>query len=87
MYRFDERDRTVLAWLCACGFFLLCGGLAGGLRWRYYPTVKGAEVTPLTVCLQLGYLALCLTPMLINVRADSLWRKRPPERKGDTNDV
>lgn len=87
LYRFDSRDKAALAWLCGCAFFLLCGGMAGGLRWRYYPTIKGAAVTPLTVCFQLAYLALCLTPMFINIRADSLWRKRPAEPKGDVADV
>ena len=74
IYRFDERDRMVLLWLLFCGFFLTCGWIAGGLDWRYYPTIQGVVVTPLTLCFFLGYLALCLTPVMINREEDRKWR-------------
>nr|WP_300680687.1 hypothetical protein [uncultured Acetatifactor sp.] len=47
---------------------------AGGFYWRYYPTVKGAAVTPLTVMMQMCYLALCLTPVILNRREDHVWK-------------
>ncbi|MDB7954815.1 energy-coupling factor transporter transmembrane component T [Flavonifractor plautii] len=75
IYRFDDRDRMALGWLLYCGFFLCCGAALGGFAWRYYPTVKGAPVAPLTVCLQAVYLALCLTPVLLNIRADRTWSR------------
>ena len=75
IYRFDSRDRSVLAWLIYCGFFLCCGATAGGFAWRYYPTMKGAPWTPLTVCVQAVYLALCLTPVALDLWADWNWRK------------
>lgn len=75
IYRFDSRDRAVLAWLIYCGFFLCCGAAAGGFAWRYYPTTKGAPWTPLTVCFQMVYLALCLTPVALDLWADWSWRR------------
>ena len=75
IYRFDSRDRSVLAWLVYCGFFLCCGAAAGGFAWRYYPTMKGAAWTPVTVCFQVVYLALCLTPVALDLLADWNWRK------------
>ncbi len=75
IYRFDNRDRALLAWLLFCGFFILCGWAAGGLSWRYYPTMRGGAVTPLTVCFQGAYLALCLTPVILNRREDRVWRR------------
>lgn len=75
IYRFDSRDRSVLAWLIYCGFFLCCGAAAGGFAWRYYPTMKGVAWTPLTVCFQAVYLALCLTPVALDLWADWNWRK------------
>lgn len=75
IYRFDGRDRAALTWLLYCGFFLCCGAAAGGFAWRYYPTAKGAAWTPLTACLQAVYLALCLTPVALNLWADRKWRK------------
>lgn len=81
IYRFDSRDRAALAWLLYCGFFLFCGGMAKGFYWRYYPTAKGVPLTPLTVSLQLVYLALCLTPVILNMRADWAWHVLQKERE------
>lgn len=81
IYRFDSRDRAALAWLLYCGFFLFCGGMAKGFYWRYYPTAKGGPLTPLTVSLQLVYLALCLTPVILNMRADWAWHVLQKERE------
>ena len=51
------------------------GAALGGFAWRYYPTAKGAPAAPLTVCLQAVYLALCLTPVFLNIRADRTWSR------------
>ncbi len=75
IYRFDSRDKAALAWLGFCGFYIFAGWMAGGLDWRYYPSVRGAAVTPLTVSFQLVYFALCLTPAWINLLADRKWKR------------
>ena len=49
LYRFDRRDGAVLAWLAFCAVYLLGGGLAGGLRFRYYPMLAAGVISPLTV--------------------------------------
>ncbi len=74
IYSFDDRDKKALLWLVFCGIFVGAGGLAGGLYWRYYPTIKGVDASPLTVSFQLAYLALCLTPVILNVLEDRKWR-------------
>lgn len=74
IYRFDRRDKAALLWLCFCGFYVVAGWMAGGLFWRYYPTVRVAAVTPFTVSVQLVYLALCLTPVILNEREDRKWK-------------
>ena len=75
IYRLDDRDRAALLWLCFCGFFFLCGSLAGGTEWRYYPTIRGAALTPMTAALQAVYLALCLTPVILNRKEDLVWKR------------
>ena len=75
IYRFDDRDKMALGWLLYCGFFLCCGAAVGGFSWRYYPTAKGAPAAPLTACLQAVYLALCLTPVFLNIHADRTWSR------------
>lgn len=74
IYRLDGRDRLALGWLLLAGAYVLCGCLAGGTFFRYYPTVKGAPWTPLTVSFPVAYLALALTPVIINRREDRQWK-------------
>ena len=80
IYRFDDRDKAALAWLGFCGFYIFAGWLAGGMDWRYYPSIRGAAITPLTISFQLVYLALCLTPVVVNWREDRKWKKLEKER-------
>lgn len=75
IYRFDDRDRNALCWLAFCGIYLVCGALAGGLYWRYFPSIKGVAPSAFPVSFQLVYLALCLTPVILNVQADRAWAR------------
>lgn len=75
IYRFAERDKNAVCWLGFCGVYVLSGWLAGGLYWRYFPTMKGFAVSAFSASFYLVYLALCLTPLAINVWADLSWRR------------
>jgi energy-coupling factor transport system permease protein len=74
IYRFDDRDRAALLWILFCGTYLISGWIAGGVRWRYYPTMRGIALTPFPVSFLLAYLALCLMPVFLNVREDRKWK-------------
>ena len=74
IYRFDDRDKNVLAWLIFCGAYILSGWLAGGMYFRYYPTVKTAAWTPLTVSFMFVYLALVLTPVMLDRKETRQWQ-------------
>ena len=75
IYRFDDRDKLVLLWLLFCGFYILCGWATGGLNWQYYPMIKGTPAGPFPISFQLVYLALCLTPVLLNGLEDQKWKR------------
>lgn len=74
IYRFDGRDKLALGWLLFCGFYIGSGWAAGGLSWRYFPSVKGVLAGVFPVSFQLVYLALCLTPVIVNRREERIWR-------------
>ena len=74
IYRFDDRDKAALAWLIFCGAYLISGWMAGGTYFRYYPTVKAAAWTPMTVSFMLVYLALVLTPVILDRKEDRQWK-------------
>ena len=75
IYRFDDRDRAALVWLVFCGFYIAAGWSAGGLRWRYYPTIQGTLTGAFPISFQLVYLALCLTPVILNGMEDWKWKR------------
>lgn len=79
IYRLDSRDKAALLWLGFCGFFIVSGWMAGGFYWRYYPTIKGAPVTSLTAMMHLCYLALCLTPVILDRREEQTWERLDKE--------
>lgn len=74
IYRFDGRDRAALGWLCFCGFYIVCGWVTGGFAFRYYPTAGGGMTGPFAVSFQLTYLALCLTPVILNRMEARKWK-------------
>lgn len=74
IYRFQGRDVAALVWLLLCSGLLCAGWLAGGLYFRYYPTIKGGERAAMTLCCLLVYLALCLTPVLLGLKEDRTWK-------------
>ncbi len=78
IYSFDDRDRLAAGWLLFCGLFLTGGWAAGAFAWRYYPTVKGA-LGPLPFAFQAVYLALCFTPVFLDLREDRTWKRLQSE--------
>lgn len=75
LYRWERRDALALGWLILCGVVLALGAAAGGLRWRYYPTIRGGEMTWLGAGCQLIYLLLCTTPVLLNRKEAERWKR------------
>ena len=75
LYRLDGRDKAMLAWLAFCGFYLFAGALAGGLDWQYYPAVRGALSGAFPWSFQALWLALCLTPLILNGREARRWTR------------
>ena len=75
IYRFDRRDKLALLWLLFCGGYIILGWALGGLRWWYYPIISGALMGAFPVSLQLAYLALCLTPVIMNRMEVRKWKR------------
>ncbi|MBR4099117.1 MAG: energy-coupling factor transporter transmembrane protein EcfT [Clostridium sp.] len=75
IYSLNRRDKVLLGWLTGCGALLLWGVLRGALSWQYYPTAGGRGGGLLPVLLQLCYLTLCLTPVILNGKEDWKWTR------------
>ena len=75
IYRFDDRDRSALAWIGGQGAFVLSMYLAGGLYYRYFPTFKIAPWDPWSVSAFFAYALLCATPLIIDLWEDRRWNR------------
>ena len=75
IYRFDERDRTMLLWLGFCGVYIISGWIVGAFYWRFYPSVKHVDLNPFTLSFMLVFLLLCLTPVILNIKEDNTWKR------------
>lgn len=73
VYHFDRRDQIALLYLIALGTYIVIGAFCGGLSFGFYPTLGDVSVSLLTASLYLCYLALCFTPLILNVREDRKW--------------
>ncbi len=79
IYRFDSRDKTILCCMIFCGIYLLCGILADGLKWRYFPSVRGVLGEPFTVTFYIAYTVFCNIPIILNRKEDKIWKSLKSE--------
>ena len=74
IYRFDERDKYALIWFGFCGLFLLSGTLLFAFGFRYFPNIRYAAFDMTTIPFYFVFLALCITPVLINLKEERKWK-------------
>ncbi|GIQ70583.1 energy-coupling factor transporter transmembrane protein EcfT [Xylanibacillus composti] len=75
LYRFDKRDKAVLTVLIAMSLVVMVGAVRGENTIRFFPSIKHAEVTVVSVVVYAAYLTLCMTPVLLNIREAMKWKR------------
>lgn len=74
LYRFRKRDTYLLLWLAGCGIYIICGAALKAVYWQYYPVIKGNMAGAYSISVFVIYLALCLTPVIINICEERRWK-------------
>lgn len=74
IYRFNNHDKMVLIYLSLCGAYIIIGAFLGVIHWRYYPSIKGVAFSAYSISVFLCYFALCITPVILNIREDIKWK-------------
>lgn len=74
IYRFDRRDKKALTAILLTGCYVLVGGVLGGLKWRYFPTIKGRMQEFYTITLYMAYMGLCLIPVFVDRKEEQQWK-------------
>ena len=74
-YRFDQRDKTVLCIILSLILLLFTGMLLGENTILYFPAIVIKHMTPFSFVLYIGYAALLLLPIVINIMEDIKWAR------------
>ena len=70
IYRWEERDYYMMIWLGFCGLFILTGHICQAFGFRFYPDIRCAALDGITIWFYLIYLALSMTPSVLNWREE-----------------
>ncbi len=74
IFSFDARDKKVLVCILVLGIYVLIGGIADGMYFRYFPSIKGVDFTIYGLSVFAAYLALCLLPIIIEAWEVRKWK-------------
>ena len=74
IYRFEERDKYALLWLSFCGLFIIAGALLNAFGFRYFPDIRYAAFDITTIPFYCVYSALCITPVILNLKEERKWK-------------
>ncbi|MBO5666848.1 MAG: energy-coupling factor transporter transmembrane protein EcfT [Firmicutes bacterium] len=75
IFRFDKRDRKALLAIALTGGLTYGGAFAGTMYWRYFPSMKGVNIGPISILTFLAYGALCLVPVAIQLWEEHTWKR------------
>lgn len=74
IFTFGSRDKKAMSAICAAGLYTIIGAFCGGLYYRYFPSMKGTDVTPYSVSVFAAYFILCIIPMMLELWEDKKWK-------------
>ncbi len=74
IFYFDKRDKKALICILASGFYVLIGGVCGGMEFRYFPSMQGVRLNAYSISVFAAYMILCLVPIIIEIREVKKWR-------------
>ncbi len=75
IYRFDKRDLKALSSILILGSYIVLGWILGGLKWRYFPSMKGKSLDYYFISLCLSYLTLVFLPIILNIEEERQWKR------------
>lgn len=74
IFTFEKRDKIALIYIMALCLYIAAGGAAGGLYFRYFPSMKMTELSKFTVSIFAAYFMLCIMPAAIELWEVRRWK-------------
>ena len=75
IFHFNKRDAYAMAYILICAIIVITGAITEVYRFRFFPTIRGHWYGFWTAGVFAAYLALCLLPILLNIREDLIWKR------------
>ena len=67
IFTFDKRDKKALVCILLLGIYTFAGNLMGGMYFRFFPSLKTAELSLFGISVFVAYLLLCISPIIIEL--------------------
>lgn len=74
IFTFDKRDKKALTVILILGIYTLIGNLAGGMYFRYFPSIKSTEFSIYYLSIFAAYFLLCVFPVIIEIKEARKWK-------------
>lgn len=74
IFSFDKRDIKALVVILVLGAYTLAGSLMGKMYFRYFPSVKMADVSFMGISAFAAYFLLCTVPIIIEFAEVIKWK-------------
>lgn len=74
-YVFDKRDVTALIYLAVTIIYFLIGALLGKIHYRYFPSMRGTDMSFYSTSIFISYIMICIMPIVIEIWEELKWRK------------
>ena len=72
---FDKRDVTTLIYLAVTIIYFLIGALLGKIHYRYFPSMRGTDMSFYSTSIFISYIMICIMPIIIEIWEELKWRK------------
>lgn len=73
-FRFDNRDKITLTSMVSFTIIILIGLLKGENTIVFFPAIKSVPITSFSILVYLSYLCFCLTPLIIDIKEEIIWK-------------
>ncbi len=74
IFTFDKRDKKALVCILISAIYTLVGNLMGAMHFRYFPSIKAADISAFGVSVFMAYLILCMCPVIIEFWEVRRWK-------------
>lgn len=74
IYTFDKRDLNALIYILITATYTICGYFMDGMYFRFFPSLKWAELTLFNISVFVSYFLFCISPIIIEAEEVRRWK-------------